>query len=251
MLSLLLFLLNKRKNMLTIEEMAINIQQGNEEVLTDLIKSYKPFVKRTVSSVCKRYINDSDDEFSIGLMAFHEAIIKYEPDKGSSLLAFSEVVIRRKIIDYIRKNQREKMIRYDFLANSMDEDAVSSIIEKRQAMEAFNEEIVAEERRDEIVMFTVKLKEYGMSFQDIIEQAPKHEDARQTAMSIARQVAGNSEWMEHLSKKKRLPLKSLENHVSVSRKTMERNRKYIIAIALLLDGDFPHLQHYIKGRFEQ
>jgi RNA polymerase sigma factor len=38
--------------------------------------------------------------------------------------------------------------------------------------------------------------------------------------------------------------------VKVSRKTIERNRKYIIAIALILIGDYVYLKDYIKGVLE-
>ncbi len=38
--------------------------------------------------------------------------------------------------------------------------------------------------------------------------------------------------------------------VSVSRKTIERNRKYIIAIALILSGDYVYMKDYLKGVLE-
>jgi RNA polymerase sigma factor len=46
---------------------------------------------------------------------------------------------------------------------------------------------------------------------------------------------------------KRLPIKQLEKMVDVSRKTIERNRKYIIAIALILASDYVYMKDYIKG----
>ncbi|MCY7552892.1 RNA polymerase subunit sigma, partial [Bacillus safensis] len=51
----------------TLEQSAISIQQGDIELQNALIEQYKPFVAKTVSSVCKRYIDEKDDEFSIGL----------------------------------------------------------------------------------------------------------------------------------------------------------------------------------------
>jgi RNA polymerase sigma factor len=38
--------------------------------------------------------------------------------------------------------------------------------------------------------------------------------------------------------------------VDVSRKTIERNRKYIIAIALIMTGDYVYMKDYIKGVLE-
>ncbi|MCY7801218.1 RNA polymerase subunit sigma, partial [Bacillus haynesii] len=71
----LLFKTGKKKQ--TLEESVISIQKGNQQLQNELIDQYKPFVAKTVSSVCKRYIDEKDDEFSIGLIAFNEAIEKY------------------------------------------------------------------------------------------------------------------------------------------------------------------------------
>lgn len=39
-------------------------------------------------------------------MAFNDAIFSYEPDKGSSFLSFAKLVVKRKVIDYIRYHQK-------------------------------------------------------------------------------------------------------------------------------------------------
>ena len=103
----LLFKESKKKR--TLEETVLLIQKGDKELQNQLIEQYKPFVAKTVSSVCKRYITENDDEFSIGLIAFNDAIEKYSTDKGSSLFAFAELVIKRKVIDYIRKEARQAL----------------------------------------------------------------------------------------------------------------------------------------------
>jgi RNA polymerase sigma factor len=57
----------------------------------------------------------------------------------------------------------------------------------------------------------------------------------------------DDELREFLFHKKQLPVKQLEAKVAVSRKTIERNRKYIIAMAIILSGEFLYLKEYIKG----
>ena len=75
-------------------------------------------------------------------------------------------------------------------------------------------------------------------------------DARKNAITVAKTLAENDELKELFLLKKRLPIKHLENQVEVSRKTIERNRKYIMAITLILIGDFIFLKDYIKGVLE-
>ncbi|GAY78475.1 RNA polymerase sigma-54 factor RpoN [Sporolactobacillus inulinus] len=54
----------------------------------------------------------------------------------------------------------------------------------------------------------------------------------------------------YLKKKKQLPIKDLLQFVSCSRKTIERNRKYIIALALIYIGGFSALRSYIEPEME-
>ncbi|WP_430869401.1 RNA polymerase sigma factor SigI [Cytobacillus firmus] len=238
----------KRKK--SLEETVKLIQQGNAALNNELIESYKPFIAKTVSSVCKRYIHESDDEFSIGLIAFNEAIQKYSPDKGSSLISFSEVLIKRRVIDYIRKQSKFQNLSFNGVSNLEDDDTASSAIEDELSIEDYRKKTDEELRKEEIFQFTQILQEFGLTFSDLIEQSPKHADARKNAMTVAKILVENEELKSILFDKKKLPIKQLEGYVSLSRKTIERNRKYIIAISLILTGDYVFLKDYIKGVLE-
>lgn len=91
------------------------------------------------------------------------------------------------------------------------------------------------------------LKLYGLSFSDLVQHSPKHADARIGAIKIAKVLVEDKELLQHLLNHKRIPVKLLEQKVSVSRKTIERNRKYIIAIALIFTNDYMYLKDYLKG----
>lgn len=74
-----------------------------------MIEDYQPFIATSVSRVCKRYIDqEQDDEFSIGLIAFNEAIDSFHEGKGSSFFTFARLVISRKVIDYIRQQKHHR-----------------------------------------------------------------------------------------------------------------------------------------------
>ncbi|MFD2443284.1 RNA polymerase sigma factor SigI [Bacillus sp. CGMCC 1.16607] len=241
----LLFMAKKRKK--SLEETVLKIQQGDEKLLNETIDSYKPFIAKAVSSVCKRYIHESDDEFSIGLIAFNEAIQKYSPERGSSLLSFAEVMIKRRVIDYIRKHSKHNSISIEFGMQNQEDDSPSLAIENEISIDDYQKTVEAELRRQEIIQFQQILKEFDLSFQDLVEQSPKHADARKNAMIIANLLVEDENLQSYLIDKKRLPIKQLEEIVQVSRKTIERNRKYIIAISLILIHDYVYLKDYIKG----
>jgi len=242
-------LLMSRKRKLTLEEKIHLIQQGDLTIQNELIEAYKPFIAKTVSSVCKRYIHESDDEFSIGLIAFHEAIEKYSADKGSSLISFAEVIMKRRVIDYIRSQAKYNELSLD-LGGYHEDDSETSSIDAELSIKEYNSKMDEQLRKEEILLFTGMLQQFKLSFQDLLEQSPKHADARKSAILVAKIVAENEELSNSLLTKKQLPIKQLESMVSVSRKTIERNRKYIIAISLILICDFVYLKDYIKGVVE-
>lgn len=229
-----------------LEEMIAMVQQGDQHVQNYLLQSYQPFIAKCVSEVCKRYIDPKrDDEFSIGLSAFNEAILSYSPDRGSSFLSFAKLVVKRKIIDYIRYTQKKPVA--VSLDETYDAEQMENPTEIVAVKKMYQQEQDAWYRREEIADFTQKLKEYKISLAELTEVAPKHRDARDSAVGIARLIFEDDELREHVHRKKKLPIKDLLKVVDVSKKTLERNRKFILAIFIVLSEDFIYLKDYLKG----
>ncbi|RKQ31314.1 RNA polymerase sigma factor SigI [Oceanobacillus halophilus] len=229
-----------------LEQMVISAQNGDTAVQNYLLKSYQPFIAKCVSEVCKRYINPKmDDEFSVGLSAFNEALFSYSPERGNAFLPFAKLVIKRKVIDYIRANQ--KAIKAVSLDESYDEVQMENPIEIHVAREKYQEKQNNSLLRDEILEFKEKLKEYKLSLYELTEISPKHRDARESAIHTARVLYEDEVLREYVYQKKKLPIKNLNKKVDVSKKTLERNRKFILAIFIVLSEDFIYLKDYLKG----
>ena len=77
-LSLVMKILRKPK----IEDIVCNIQNNEED--KSVYRTVSAFIRKSISSVCRRYITEQDDEYSIGLFAFNEAIEQYSYTKGKS-----------------------------------------------------------------------------------------------------------------------------------------------------------------------
>ncbi|GER68148.1 RNA polymerase sigma factor SigI [Weizmannia acidilactici] len=229
-----------------LEDLVRRVQQGDRNMADFLLQNYQPFIKKTVAKVCKRYIDHKDDEFSIGLMAFHDSMMKYDNKKGASLLPFAEVMIKRKVIDYIRQVSKHKAASLDVYGTDEDETAISLHIEQSASIAKYRQKLEEESRKAEILRFASVLHTYGIRFEDLIRQGPKHRDAKLHALKAAKVLYEDKELLSVLDKKRRIPLKQLEEKVEVSRKTLERNRKYIIALVLIMNGDFHFLKEYVK-----
>ena len=222
-------------------------QAGNAEIRDSLLRKYTPFISRVTSKVCKRFIDpSSDDEFSVALEAFDEAILKYTTDRGSSFLSFADLVIRRRVIDFIRKEARHTGQLSLERREDGEEESDQSALEAQVAMKQFQLDYEADLRREEIQHYKEKLQAFDIDLMELPEVSPKHSDARQNAISIAKTLVSNKELRASFLQKQKLPMKELMRDVDVSRKTVERNRTYIIAVSLLLLEDYQYLHQYLQ-----
>ncbi len=223
-------------------------RNGSAPAREELVRRFTPFILKTAAQVAGRYLKlGQDDEASIGLMAFDEAIDSFDPRKGKGFLPFAETVIRRRIIDHFRQNKaRRREIPLTAFEEEDEEGRISNTVEHSQAMAAYAAGVEALERKEEILRFRQLLAGFGISLDELVRMSPRHQDARERAIAVARVIASTPEHREHLLARGELPLKALTRQVDLSRKALERQRKYIIAVALILIEDLAHLKEYVR-----
>lgn len=226
-------------------------RSGNTDARNDLISAYVPFILRIASQTTRRYIDPGiDDEYSISLSAFNEAIDRYQEDKAASFLTFAETVIRRRLIDFFRsqRQHRGRQLPWsEFDVVDEEDNHMTNWVEVSTSMELHQQQEEASMRVLEIQEYSNQLSKYDLTFAELVEISPKHEDARQNAFECARVILEDRELLEFVERRHALPLKALEDRVHVSRKTLERQRKYILAVLILMTGDFPLLKSFLMN----
>ena len=225
-------------------------QRGDAAVRERLIAAYTPMVLRTGARLCGRYLQvGRDEEVSVGLLALNEAVDRWRPDHGASFPAFAEVVVRRRLIDHFRREASRRETPVSDFDQADDEGDVWNPLEAAQALALERERRDAEDRRAEIERFRLLLQQYGITLRDLVHGSPRHSDARERAVTVARAIAARVEWTEYLRRHRALPLRELQGcaELGVSRKTMERQRKFIIAVALILIEGLDGLRTYVPG----
>ena len=90
------------------------------------------------------------------------------------------------------------------------------------------------------------LKEYGFSFFDLAESSPKAEKTKKSCGTAIRCLIASVVMMAKMRLSRLLPMKELTAESGVARKILDRHRRYIIAGAEILDGDFPILAGYLR-----
>lgn len=236
-----------RQNIEPIMDTLKKIKNGDNLSKEELIKDYKPFIIKVVSKTTGKYVDmENSDEFSIGLMAFNEAIECYDSSKNAGFIGFAETVIKRRVIDYTRSNYKENKV-YPFSYFDSDEENDSNSFEDSYLKVDAGSQLDRIETKEEIALFVKKLGEFGVTLGDLVESAPKHMDSKRICIRIARILTENEELSEKLSKKKNIPMVDLMKLVEVNHKTIERNRKFILAVYLILRSKLEVLQGYVAN----
>ena len=233
------------------DKLVLLAQQGDSRCRNELLAAYHSFIIQIASQFCHRYLREGvDEEISVALLAFNEAIDNYRPGQGAQFLYFARMVIKRRLTDYLRRSAAwNREIPFSGMQTDTENNSGIEAVEKTAAVTAFVEEEASFDRREEILYFCKRLNDFGISVRDLVRASPKHADARQRALFVARAIAENDLWRKHFLTRKELPLKDMENSMPVSRKTLERQRKYIVALLLVYTEDLPYIREYLKGGF--
>ena len=230
----------------SVESRVARARDGDHLAREKLIRDYTPFILKVVSSVAGRYISqEKDDEASIGLSAFNEAIDAYT-SKRAGFLAFAATVIKRRVIDhYRRENHWTRLVqpeagRGESNGNTQYEEFFTGEIDWQETLE----------RRDEIERWKEKLERFGITLDDLIKATPRHQDARDRILRVAETLARYRHLTEKMESLGRLPvedvLEILPEDMRVSRKTLERHSTYIVGVLLAASGDYPFLKEYLN-----
>ncbi|MEG6616498.1 RNA polymerase sigma-I factor [Peptococcaceae bacterium 1198_IL3148] len=232
-----------------IEEKLPSAQNGDANAREQVLSAGKPFVLRVVSTFCQRnMVWGRDDELSIGLIALDEAINRYAPEKQIPFLAYARMVIKSRLKDFFRKESKHTTVP---LEESITADGIEyphTSAETNQAWENYINETAARERQEEVLEFGRLLAEYGLTYAELVDASPKHRDSRQSLVAVAWKLANDNQLINQLLTKKRLPIAELTLTTGVKRKTLERGRRYIVSLALLIyyRDRFIYIYSYLK-----
>lgn len=217
-----------------------NIKGGNEILRNEFISSYIPFILKVTSKTVGKYIDiKNSDEYSVALSAFNESIDSYSFEKNYNFFLFSEQVIKRRLIDYARKVSRQKEYPFSYFEedyNFEEEPYLNSTYFQMDEIES----------RESIRDFSNRLREYDISLLELTRSIPKHRDSKKLCIRIARALAEDDKLYEKFVRNKSIPRSELKKRIGVHNKTIGNNRKYIIAICLIIRGDLELSQKYLQ-----
>lgn len=216
------------------------IKQDND-IRDTFLHEARAFIRHVASQTCFRSLEwGRDEELSEALIIFNEAINRYEPDKGVPFPAFARLLIKRRLIDYHRRQSKLE-------SASLDHEELGLFVENTLSTLTFQKELQNIERAEEIREYSVELDKWGLSFRDLVKVSPKHRDSRMTLLRAARYLAESPVLWNQTKQTGKVPMTVLNNELGIHPKVLERGRKYILAVAILIanQNDYIYLREYV------
>ena len=214
-----------------------------------LLVENEPFILRAACKASGRVVTRSDDEWSIALSAFWEAIRTYDEQKGS-FYSYAYVVIQHRLIDFQRcgkKRRMEILVEPGVFTGNAEEESVGLQLEvERTLTKAIPDTVLA----DEIEELSETLKKYRIDFFDLPKCCPKARKTRAVCLKASRFVCAVERLLAWLRRTLKLPASEMETGVPISRKLLDQFRKYIITSVEIQAGDYPGLQEYFTDEGE-
>ena len=218
----------------------------DEQLMNKFVEENERFILKCAGNITHRYINKSDDEWSLALLAFTEAIKSYKLDKGS-FLSFAELIIRRRLTDHYRKQSKynaEVSVNPSVFGADFEDDEDNLSINLAVVKQVTQTE--SNQLSLEIETANTAFASYGFSFFDLADCSPKAGKTKEACAKAVAYLLHNPVLINELHASKQLPLKIIEKNARVPRKILERHRKYIIAAIEILSGEYPCLAEYMR-----
>lgn len=226
---------------------AVYAAKENNDAADALIRQYIPYIRAEASKFMGRICTENDDECSIAMIAFHEAILGYSRERGA-FLKYAALLIRSRLTDEYRREKRHQGILS--LDEPGEEDERTLLEQVADSRDLYAEAHDLEATQQEIAELAGVLQQFGVSFADIADHSPRQERTREVCLAAIRYAMENRQLLEEMLRTKKLPLTELVEGSGSDRKTLERHRKYVLAMLVIQTNGYEiirgHLRHVWK-----
>ena len=198
-----------------------------------LIEDNINFIIQCASVACRRPVNKSDEVFSEALVAFNEAIDRFDEGR-SGFLPFARICIRSRVIDLLRSQGSIPVI--------LSLDGAQSDMRSYDA--PTDDDHYRQEVALEIYSLRQELRGFDIEFSDLPAHSPRTRKTRLACIDAAKYIVSHEELLTRLRKRRTLPSSELTGKAQIGVKVLERYRKYIITGVLIINGGYDILKGY-------
>jgi RNA polymerase sigma factor len=214
-------------------------------VLNNLIIEYLPFIKKALGGVFFK-AEVRRDYLTEAMLAFIQSVQTYRPEDGA-FIPYAQTVIRNRLINAANK---EINLKKSFFAVSTKDGEKEPVWETETAQRQYD---FLEEQKNlqmEIIELNNEFSQWGFDVAILEKNGPKQERSRRVCHGIARKALENPELITEMIQTRKLPIQRLAVLSGVSEKTLEKYRRYIAAVIIIIRGDYPYIHSFLPHFFD-
>ena len=209
-----------------------------------LIQQYMGFIRsETVKFIHTAPEDGHEDELSIAMLAFYESILNYEKSRGA-FLPYAARAIKNRLIDHYRTEKRHgAVISLHASAGNEEEGALMDTLpDHRDELGRYE---LREASQREIQEFSVQLSGLGISLSDVADNCPRQERTLAACRRVLDYARANPQLLDRLAETGRLPMNELASGSGTDKKTLERHRKYLVAVLLAFTNGYEIIRGHL------
>jgi RNA polymerase sigma factor len=223
------------------------IQNGDRQLREEMLLRYEKFINHFIFS--HHGSVNQDDAYSTALSALNEALSSYNPDMSRSFKSHVIAVIKCRLIDEERRNNRtRKTFPFSWFQKPEEE---KNRFEQTWLIAEIPDPDVKMEFRMELDVLHDTMKAFHITMDDMCHAAPRHIDSRRLAIRIGITLAGDGPLFGRLIERCVLPVNQLSRLACVNNKTIHRHKNYIILIALIWNSRLDIFRDYIRDLLKE
>lgn len=205
------------------------MREGDLPLRDRFIEENKTMIMKVVSQVLsKSAIPANSKEYEAAITAFNYCIDHYDFNDNDSFAAYSEKIIKEWLYHFL----------WEGSSNSSSSIDPANDDSKEYLYRNF-------ENKDEIIIFKQKLWEFGITLRDLFFLGPREVDQIMFSLKVASSIADNQTLFNSMFNLKSIPLDDLDERFKMQRKLIDKNKEYIIALAIILKSDLKVLKSYL------
>jgi len=231
-------------------ELAQQVQSAmqNKHALNALLQTYTPFIKKCVSDAVLRG-QVRQDYLTEAMLGFIQSVKTYNEEKGA-FIPYAQIVIRNRLINAAKKEAAVQKPLFS-ISQTPQNDKKDIQWEYETAERQYTELIARKEAQMEIKELNGAFVHWGFTWRDLVKNCPKQSRSRNTCHQIVRVLLAEKPLLDEMQRTNKLPIQRLSALSGHSEKTLEKYRRYISALVLIIEGDYPYIRSFLPKFFDK
>ena len=178
------------------------------------------------------------------MLAFYEAVLAYEKSWGA-FLPYAARAIKNRLIDHYRTEKRHGNVISLHTPLGGEEDGGELLDTIPDTVDHAGDYAVRTASRREIQEFSERLAQFGLTFSDVADNCPRQERTFAACRRVLDYARANPELLNKVAETGKLPMNELALGSGTERKTLERHRKYLVAILLAFTNGYEIIRGHL------